>query len=347
MLGKNLKYYRLKNNLSMKELGDLVNVSSMTINYYEKEERKPNMDMLKALAKALHVRVTDFLANRDESLVFCHAEFRKNSKLSAKKHELVREEVEEYFGRFYQTVNILGGEVLPVFPTIHSLSLSDSAEEEALQMRAHLGLPKEGPIGNLIEFLENKGVLVYLCDIANEDFSGMNGTVNGRPYIIINKNMTPERIRSTIANEMAHFLFAWPENMTEKEIEQRATAISGAFLLSKKDAVRELGVRRRYITRDMEDVCIEYGISMYLLVMRANLCDIVNDNVAKNFYINAGRVGWKKNEPSRIRRENPRLFHQLVYRAVCENEITVQKGAELLHESYEEVMKRCSAVLLE
>ena len=67
------------------------------------------MQTIKALAKALNVRVTDFLASREESLVFCHGEFRKNSKLTAKQQEFVREEVEEYFGRFYQTVYIHGG----------------------------------------------------------------------------------------------------------------------------------------------------------------------------------------------------------------------------------------------
>ena len=344
MVGKNLKYYRLKNNMSMKELADLVNVSPMAISYYEKEERKPDMKTIKALARALHVRVTDFLANRDTSLEFCHGEFRKNSKLPAKQQEFVKEEVEEYFSRFYQAVHILGGEILPKYPVLHSLELSDSEEENALKMRRQLELSKDGPIGGLIEILENKGFLVYLCDIDNDDFSGMNGTINGRPYIIINKNMNPQRIRSTISHEMVHLMFCWPEDMSEKEIEKRANAISGAFLFPVSDMIRELGVRRSAITNDMIGVCKEYGISMYMLVMRANKSGIVNDYIAKNFYINANKAGWRKNEPPRAKEEETRLFSQLVYRAVTENEITAQKGAELLHESYEKVVEECSAM---
>ncbi|MCI5620719.1 MAG: XRE family transcriptional regulator [Lachnospiraceae bacterium] len=344
MFGKNLKYYRLKNNMTMKELADIVQISPMAISYYEKEERKPDMQTIKALAKALHVKVTDFLANRDSTLVFCHEEFRRNSKMSAKQQEYVREEVEEYFGRFYQAVNILGGEVLPKYPELHMLELADSADENASRMRMQLELSKDGPIGNLIEILENKGILVYLCNIENEDFSGMNGTVNGRPYIIINRNMSAERIRSTIAHEMAHFMFRWPGNMEDREIEKMANAISGSFLFPVNDVKRELGIKRSAITNDMIGVCKEYGISMYMLVMRANRSGIVNDYVAKTFYINANKAGWRKNEPSRIKGETPRLFDQLVYRAVTENEITAQKGAELLHESYEEVVKNCSAM---
>ena len=344
MFGKNLKYYRLKNNMSMKELADLVRISPMAISYYEKEERKPDMQTIKELAKALHVNVTDFLENRDINLEFCHGEFRKKSKMSAKQQEFIKEEVEEYFGRFFQAVNILGGKILPEYPTLHSLMLSDSPEKNAAVMRDKLELSKYGPIGGLIEIMENKGILVHLCDIENDDFSGMNGTVNGRPYIIINKNMNPQRIRSTISHELAHLLFVWPDDMSDKDIENMATAISGAFLLPASDMERELGVRRSAITNDMTGICREYGISMYMLVMRANKNGIVNDHVAKNFYIKANKAGWRKNEPPRTKEEEPGLFNQLVYRAVTENEITIQKGAELLHESYEKVMRECSAM---
>jgi Zn-dependent peptidase ImmA (M78 family) len=155
--------------------------------------------------------------------------------------------------------------------------------------------------------------------------------------------MNPERIRSTIAHEMAHFIFIWPEDKEEKEIEDMATAISGAFLFPAADAKRELGIHRSYITKDMVLTCREYGISMYLLVKRANLCGIVSENVSKTFYIKAGQAGWRKNEPCRIDKEEPLLFMQLVFRAVSENEISVQKGAELLKQPYTFVISHCFA----
>ena len=37
---------------------------------------------------------------------------------------------------------------------------------------------------------------------------------------------------------MSHFIFAWPDEFEDKDIEERATAISGAFLLSEEDAKR-------------------------------------------------------------------------------------------------------------
>ncbi len=71
MFNKNLKYYRLKNAMSKKELAEQIHVSPMAISNYENGKRKPDMDLLKQMAKVLGVRVSDFLAIRDEKLAFC------------------------------------------------------------------------------------------------------------------------------------------------------------------------------------------------------------------------------------------------------------------------------------
>ncbi len=343
MFNKNLKYYRLKNNMSKKELASLIGVTPMAVTYYESGERRPDMMTIKAMAKALGVKVADFLSNRNENLVFSHGEFRKGSKLAGSKQEYICEDVEKYMSRFYAVVDILGGEVLPEAPKVHAIVLADNPEEDAKKMREYLEVAASGPVGNLVQLLENRGILVYACDLDDNAFSGMNGLVNERPYIVFNKNMTPERIRSTIAHEMAHFIFIWPDDMKEKDIENMATAISGAFLFPAADAKRELGIRRTRISKDMALICREYGISMYLLVKRAALCNIITNSMEKDFYIKAGQAGWKKNEPVRSEAEVPFLFELLVFRAVSENEISVQKGAELLEQSYDFVTEHCFA----
>lgn len=47
MFCKNLKYYRLKNNMSRKELASLAGISPMSVSYYENGERRPGMDTIK------------------------------------------------------------------------------------------------------------------------------------------------------------------------------------------------------------------------------------------------------------------------------------------------------------
>ena len=341
MFGKNLQYYRLRAALTKKELAEKCDLTPMAITNYESGKRMPNMEILKNLASVLDIKVSDFLAIRNENLVFEHGEFRKTSTLPFSKQEYIRESVEEYLSRFFTIVEILGGEVIPNAPKCHVLNLTSDIEEDAKLMRKHLNLSDEGPVGNLTSILENKGFLLYFCNIDSNKFSGMNGFVNKRPYIIINSNMNPERVRSTLAHELTHLFFNWPKNKSDKEIEDLANAIAGAFLFSKSDMIREIGIKRNKISNDMTMVCKEYGISMFLLTKRAQIEKIISDEAAKKFYLFASSNGWRTNEPSRIDVEKPYLFEELVYRAINEEDISIQKGAELLGISYQEIISNC------
>ena len=343
MFGKNLKYYRLKNNMTKKALSEAIGVTPMAITNYENNERQPSMDTIKKLAEVLNIRVTDFLENNGSELVFTHGKFRKGSKLGVMDQEYIKESVEEYFGRFFQVLSFLGGKkILEPIPQLNSIPLTEDPEQAAKKLREYLGLPSSGPVNKLVELLENRGILVFFINVDTQYFSGMNGTVNGIPYIVINSSMIPARIRSTIIHETAHFAFDWPEDLSDDEEEEIATAISGAFLFPKEDAFRELGYKRNCISKSMTMTCTEYGISMFMLVKRARICGIINESIEKRFYIAASKAGWKKNEPNwDIEETQPQFFNQLVYRAVTEEEISIQKGAELLKKSYDSVAKEC------
>ena len=342
MFNKNLKYYRLKKNMSKKDLAEACGVTPMAITNYEQGARKPEIEIINRLAKALDVGVADFIRSRNDNLVFAHGEFRKNSALTKSQQEFVREAVEEYFGRFFDAVDYLGGEPLPLPPDIHCLKSTGNFEDDAVILRKHLGIPKIGPIEDLVAMLENRGILVKMLDIDNRHFSGMNGTVNGYPYIVVNNYMTTERKRSTIAHELTHMMFSLNADLDEEKF---ATEVSGAFLITSKDVVREIGLQRRAITKDFIIVCKEYGISMYLLVMRATQVKVVSSSVAQNFYIKAGKAGWRTDEPSWMEKEEkPMLFEQLVFRAINEEGISIQKGVELLQIPYDKVEERCGLV---
>lgn len=330
MFNKNLKYYRLQKNMSKKELADKCGVSAMAITHYENGERKPDIDMIKKLAETLGVFVADFLVERNASLSFVHGEFRKQASLSESKQEFIRESVEEYFSRFFDAVECLGGNPLPDPPCTKILEWNKDPEIDAQNLKRALKFPVIGPIKELYAALENCGFLIFELNYDCRKFSGMNGMVNQYPYIVINANMTPERKRSTIVHELVHLMFSHNADFDEKE-EDLATEVSGAFLISKRDLLRELGTRRTRVTKDFVLVCEEYGISLYLLVKRAELAGIISSALAKDFYIKANKAGYKKNEPVHIKNsEAPSLLKQLVYRAVNEEGLSLTRGAELL-----------------
>jgi len=59
-----VKELRLKNNLTQKALGELVNSTERTIQSYELKHRKPTLDIIIALADYFQVS-TDYLMGRD------------------------------------------------------------------------------------------------------------------------------------------------------------------------------------------------------------------------------------------------------------------------------------------
>ncbi len=338
MIAKNLKYCRLKKGISKSELALRIGVSPMSISHYENNKRTPDLQTVRKLTAALGVKLADLLSNRSDGHNYQYAEFRRNTRLGKAHQEYIRENVEEYFDRFFCVVDALGDHALPSAPLCHTLEATGDAEADAQLLRKHLGFAQNGPLCNLVGAMEDKGILVYIAPIENDQFSGMNGTVDERPFIILNANMSAERQRSTLIHELAHLFFNF-NGMSEKGIERHATAISGAFLFPKEDAIRELGMKRTRITQDMFMAAQEYGISMQMLVKRAQLLHIINDALYKAFMIDVSKEGGRKNEPSRIPKETTDLFEQLVLRAIGEEEISISKGAELLRISYHDMMQ--------
>lgn len=346
MIGKNIRYLRLQKDVTMSRLASLSGITVAKISDYESGKQKPDIDTIKKLSSALGATVGDLLSVRNEKLTYSHEQFRKGCNLSKTTQEYVRQSVEEYIGRFYTVVEILETDVMPAVPAIHSIPLEDDSEDCAKLMRGWLGLPKSGAAVNLVGLLENSGIIVCECDIQSSRFSGMNGLANGRPYVVYNKNISAERIRSTVAHELAHIVFDWG-SCTQSQAENKADAISGAFLLPKEDARRKLILQKDAI--DISErgvcysVCCEYGVSMCLLAKRASICGIITPQAETSFYKIANRLGWRVKEPERVQKEKPVLFDNLVFRAVKEGRISVQKGAELLQQPYMYVERNCFA----
>ena len=337
MFGGNLRYFRLEKNLTKKELAAKAGVSTALITYYESGERKPTIQSVKSLATALSISPAQLLENRPD-IAFSHGAFRKSSSLSKAGQEKVRSTVEDYFSRFYTVLSFFPKDVLSPSPFTpnRNVKLFDDVYDAAKRFRKWLDLPSSGPLPNLTNLLENKGFL--LCPItAMEGFSGLNGFVLDRPYIAYNADESSERIRFTLIHELVHLYFGI-------EDEDEVNGIAGEILFSHEDALRELGPRVKGIAYWMEEVAKEYGISMYSLIYSANQYNIISSSLAKSFYIMAGQRGWKRNEPSRCEKETTTLFEQLVYRAVNNDDISIQRGAELLRLSYREVESRTSAI---
>lgn len=337
MIGKNLKYYRQLAGLSQDKLAEMVGITKMTISNYENNKRDADSDTVIKLADALNIKASALLLNPKGSAVITHAEFRKKSGMSFSSIDMVYEKVDRYLGRFHTVLRVLGDTVLPNASMIEKVPFTD-IENCGMKMREFLSLSSAGPVGNIIDALENRGIIVCQLDLADDCFSGINGTLNGRPYIAVNKNMTPERQRFTLIHELAHILFIIPDDVNE---EKTVDGIAGAFLFPIDDVVREIGYSRTNICGELRSLQREYGISMQSILIRAKQAGCITASVYEEHQKWISKSGSRKDEKSGLTPEYSTLFEKLVVRAVSEDMMNMNKASELLELPYSIVQRLC------
>lgn len=336
MFSKNLKFFRLRAGMNKKQLAEAAGLSAMAITYYENGERRPeSIEIINRLADSLQVSPLDFLKSWSSEVSVKHGKYRKLSHVSAKTMEEIEMSCEEYFHRFFSLLEILGGQVLPAPPKTGHLHVQvNDPEKMALQLRRCLGFAEEGPILNLISQLENKGILVFQREM-DDRISGLNGYAGDYPYILNNSGMSAQRSRSNMAHELVHLMFNW-EGVDEKIEESLATAVGCAFLIPRKDITRELGYHREKLGIDFEITAREYGVSLQLLIKRAELCGVLTKTACESFYKRISHQRLRKHEFYFMEMEESSLMLQLTSRAFSESLINMRKAAELLNLTLEQ-----------
>lgn len=163
-------------------------------------------------------------------------------------------------------------------------------EEQAMQLRERAGLSSLEPFNPLIlvdqaklelAYPENINhlppqVLEYVSNVNPKSWSGMGKQLpDGKLLVVLNPNMTIERERVTIMEEVAHIHFehqpselipypmGFEQRKYNKQIEQEAYWTAGATLLPSKAVA--LAVWRG---ETAEDLAIKYEVSVELAEMR-------------------------------------------------------------------------------
>ena len=192
MLGSNIKYYRLKNNYSIRQLATLVNVSPMAISYYENNLRRPSDEIIKNIAEVLKLKVSDFLTTYDTSFNIIYEDYFLN-KISKLDKEFIDVQISDYLSRFNQILRFTSLED-SFIQNIEEKKLyfSNDYSNNALNLRKHLGLNIIGPL-SLIDNLELNNIICIPIK-TNSIFYVSTGKINNLRYIAYNSNFKKDMI---------------------------------------------------------------------------------------------------------------------------------------------------------
>ncbi|GHV23027.1 hypothetical protein FACS1894174_08430 [Bacteroidia bacterium] len=156
------------------------------------------------------------------------------------------------------------------------------------------------------------------------------------PVIVINKSnlKSADRIRFTVLHELGHLLLplnGLPEYMKEKYCNQFAAAM----LIPKDTTEKELGKnRKKLFVQELGELKKQYGISIQALIYRCNDLGIISESYLKQFMFFIVSNGWKIIEPIEYKGiEESNRFTQLLFRALAEELISINKAAVLNNQS--------------
>ena len=241
-IGERIRYGRIQAGLSLRELGEKLGITQTALNNYEKGITTPDSPRLIQLAKVLDLPIEYFF--RQEPITSLQPlAFRKKVTLKQKELNKIIEDTRDWLERFVTIEAIIDEKREVDLPSAIHISRPEDIEDAAVRLRRYWNLGLD-PIENLMDVLEDHGIKIGLVD-APDAFVGMTIKVNDEyPVIVVNRNISGDRQRLTIAHEIGHLVLDVAPDIDEDRLYHR---FAGAFLFPKDPVRRELGDDRKRI----------------------------------------------------------------------------------------------------
>ncbi len=348
MFGERLKLARKRAGLSLRQLSDALEreVSAQAIGKYERGEMMPSSGVLSRLASVLDVSLEYLLSEQVEKLD--GIEFRKASSTTAGTRARVQTEVIDHLQRYLAIEEILGLDRSCWKAPRNGnrfLGTEDEGEILARDLRKEWKLGIE-PTPNMTALLEDKGIKVLLFQLP-KGVSGLTALVRRSrlgstvPVIVVNRAITLERRRLTMAHELAHRLIAADSPV---DYERASNIFAGAFLVPFDHLVAEIGKQRNALGyREIMHLKRMYRVSAAALLMRLRQVGIIDQSALAYAFQTFARK-WRSAEPDPLEPEGekgehevPRRFERLCYWALAEKLISPAKAGELLRQSLSQI----------
>jgi len=308
---------------TQKELAAESGVAQAAISRVENGTRDVlSTEEIQSIARSLRFPVAFFYEQEPHyrvPLSLHGAAFRKRAAVSAKDQSAVIALANHYVFQFRKLLDAVDLEpeyqLLQFEVVSDKSSVSDNADgvttasEAALRVRASWQLG-DGPITNLVRFVEATGVLVIEGDFEKADIDGVTLRPTGmKPVIVLNHDRPADRKRFSLAHEYGHVvLHPFPYDAMEKEANEFAAELlmprSGVLV----DLKRGLSIPR------LGQLKQKWRVAMSALIYRAKTVGAVTDEMATRLYKQMSMHGYRTREPQEfdIQPDKATLSTQLV-----------------------------------
>ena len=237
ILSSNLQRLRHAQGMSQDKLALAAGISRIAYLNIERSQSEPRAETVRALAKALHVRVPELLV---EAPVLKRVRFRSLKRL--KRREQVLVEVGQKLRDFSELETLLNASDRKDFNELRAVAArarEQGVPAVAAAMRSHFGLGEHEPVHDICGLLESQGVKVLSVNIATDAFLGLSVSEDdGGPAVIVNtwERLPVEHWIFSAAHELAHLLlhllaYQVDEELEDKGQERDADVFASHFLM--------------------------------------------------------------------------------------------------------------------
>ena len=184
----------------------------------------------------------------------------------------------------------------------------DPARVAAVVRRAWM-MPA-GPVHDLVQWVERAGCFVMVTDLPDAAMSGVTLRVpDMRPCIFLNASMPADRMRHTLAHELAHLVM---HRHPSEDMEREADRFAAAFLMPANDILPYFAGKKIDL-RLFAALKPEWRVSMQSLLYRAATLGLVSDNQERYLWQQFAMKKLRLREPPELdfAHESPSLVAKL------------------------------------
>ncbi len=335
---KMLMLAREARGLTQMELADMAGINRSNISRFEQEFLGFTEEVMANLIKALGFPESFYL---QDSAILPPALYRKRDKVPGK----MLTQIDAHINICRLNIGKLLEAMKTTVPDLPSYSVSalSSATEIAIKVRKLWKVPK-GAIHNLIQLLEEQGIITLSMDFKTERVDSRSFLIEGKyPVICYNKSLLGDRLRFTLAYELGHLLMHTRQVLPSMEgVGHEANLFAAEFLMPEKDIKSAFkdGVNLDVLANLKK----QWKVSMQALLYRACDLEMLSDNQKRYIIGQFNALKIRRREPIEldVPIEKGQLLRDMITRYRTKQKMSVKQMAAFFCLSQEEFLNRYS-----
>jgi Zn-dependent peptidase ImmA (M78 family)/transcriptional regulator with XRE-family HTH domain len=164
-----------------------------------------------------------------------------------------------------------------------------------------------GPIKSMMAVIESAGGIVVPSDFGTDKLDAISQRpTNQPPFFFVSATAPGDRLRFNLAHELGHIIM---HSAPAPKQEDEANEFAAEFLMPAREIKPQL---TQLSMAKLADLKRHWNVAMQALIMRAHDLGTISDRQRRSWFMRFNQLGYKKNEPVQVPREEPALIRRVI-----------------------------------